>query len=184
MQIRYPLVPIAAPVALSALSVLYAGPAAAAGLGLSIEIPRLNVSEYHRPYVAAWIERPDNSVATTLALWYDVRTGTRNPEGEGTKWLKDLRQWWRRTGRELQVPIDGVTGATRPAGRHALQFTEGDKALPKLPAGSYRLVVEAAREVGGREVLSLPFQWPPAQAAQASATGKEELGELRLELRP
>src|SRR5690606_19287366 len=109
VHLRYPLAPIA-------LSALFAGPAVAAGLGVNIEIPRLNVSEYHRPYVAAWIEKPDNTVATTLAVWYDIRTKTNNPEGEGTKWLKDLRQWWRRTGRELSVPIDGVTGATKPAG--------------------------------------------------------------------
>ncbi|MEO5738219.1 MAG: DUF2271 domain-containing protein, partial [Variovorax sp.] len=48
----------------------------------------------------------------------------------------------------------------------------------------YKFVVEAAREVGGREVVSIPFQWPPATAAQPTAAGKEELGEVRLELRP
>lgn len=177
MQLRYPLAPIA-------LSALFAGPAVAAGLGVNIEIPRLNVSEYHRPYVAAWIERADNSMATTLAVWYDVRTKTNNPEGEGTKWLKDLRQWWRRGGRELAVPIDGVTGATKPAGKHALSFTEGSKPLAQLAPGSYKLVVEAAREVGGREVVTVPFQWPPAKADSVTATGKEELGEVKVEFKP
>ncbi|KTT21861.1 hypothetical protein NS331_10875 [Pseudacidovorax intermedius] len=177
MQIRYPLAPLT-------LSMLFAGPAVAAGLGVNVEIPRLNVSEYHRPYVAAWIERPDNSIATTLAVWYDVRTRNNNPEGEGTKWLKDLRQWWRRGGRELSVPVDGVTGATKPAGKHQLQFAEGSKPLGQLAPGSYRLVVEAAREVGGREVVTVPFQWPPAKAEVASAAGKEELGEVKVELKP
>jgi hypothetical protein len=167
-----------------ALGALFGAPAFAAGLGLSIEVPRLNVSEYHRPYVAAWIERADNTLATTLMVWYDIRTKTNNPEGEGTKWLKDLRQWWRRGGRELAVPVDGVTGATKPAGKHQLNITEGSAALPRLAPGSYKLVVEAAREVGGREVVSIPFQWPPASAAQPVATGKEELGEVKLELKP
>jgi len=177
VHLRYPLAPIA-------LSALFAGPAVAAGLGVNIEIPRLNVSEYHRPYVAAWIEKPDNTVATTLAVWYDIRTKTNNPEGEGTKWLKDLRQWWRRTGRELSVPVDGVTGATKPAGKHQLNFTEGAKPLGQLAPGSYKLVVEASREVGGREVVSVPFQWPPAKAEQFGAKGKDELGEIQLELKP
>ena len=177
MQFRYPLAPIA-------LSALFAGPAVAAGLGVNIEIPRLNVSEYHRPYVAAWIERADSSMATTLAVWYDVRTKTNNPEGEGTKWLKDLRQWWRRGGRELAVPIDGVTGATKPAGKHALSFIEGSKPLAQLAPGSYKLVVEAAREVGGREVVTVPFQWPPSKAESVTATGKEELGEVKVEFKP
>ncbi|RZI75449.1 MAG: DUF2271 domain-containing protein [Variovorax sp.] len=167
-----------------ALGALFSAPALAAGLGVSIEIPRLNVSEYHRPYVAAWIERADNTLATTLSVWYDVRTKTNNPEGEGTKWLKDMRQWWRRGGRELAVPVDGVTGATKPAGTHQLNFTEGSAALPKLAPGSYKLVVEAAREVGGREVVSIPFQWPPTAAAQPVASGKEELGAIKLELKP
>jgi hypothetical protein len=167
-----------------ALGALFSAPALAAGLGVSIEIPRLNVSEYHRPYVAAWIERADNTLATTLSVWYDIRTKTNNPEGEGTKWLKDMRQWWRRGGRELAVPVDGVTGATKPAGTHQLSFTEGSAALPKLAPGSYKLVVEAAREVGGREVVSIPFQWPPTAAAQGAATGKEELGAIKLELKP
>ena len=36
-----------------------------------------------------------------------------------------------------------------------------DKApLQNLPQGEYHLVVEAAREVGGREILRIPFQWP------------------------
>lgn len=176
MQVRYSL-------AVPALAALFGIPAMAAGLGISIEVPRLNAAEYHRPYVAAWIERADNSVASTVAVWYDVRT-KNNPEGEGTKWLKDLRQWWRRTGRELQMPIDGVSGATRPAGKHQINLAEGASALKTLTPGSYKFVVEAAREVGGREVVTVPFQWPPAKADVASATGSTELGEIKLEFKP
>jgi len=155
-------------------------PALAAGLGVGIEIPRLDVAEYHRPYVAAWIERPDATVATTLTVWYD----TKMRNGEGTKWLKDMRQWWRRTGRELDMPIDGVSSPTRPAGKHQLEFTEGQNPLAQLPAGEYKLVVEAAREVGGREVVSVPFTWPATQAQQLSAKGKSELGDITLQLKP
>lgn len=177
MHIRYSLAPLA-------MSALFAAPAFSASLGVNIEVPRLNVSEYHRPYIATWIERADNTVAGTLAVWYDVRTKTNNPDGEGTKWLKDMRQWWRRGGRDLSVPIDGVTGATKPAGKHQLNFTDGSAPMPQLAPGSYKLVVEAAREVGGREVVSIPFQWPPTSASQPSASGKEELGEIKLELKP
>lgn len=169
--------------ALPALAALFGAPAFSAGLGVSIEVPRLNTAEYHRPYVAAWIERADNTVASTAAVWYDTRV-TNNPEGEGTKWLKDLRQWWRRTGRELQMPMDGVSGATKPAGKHAINLSEGSAALPKLAPGAYKFVVEAAREVGGREVVTVPFQWPPTQAQQLSAAGSTELGEIKLELKP
>jgi hypothetical protein len=175
VQVRYSL-------AVPAIAALFGAPALAAGLGANIEIPRLDASEYHRPYVAAWIERADNSVAATVAVWYDVRTRTNNPEGEGTKWLKDLRQWWRRTGRELQVPIDGVTGATKPAGKHAVSLSNAN--LAKLAPGAYKFVVEAAREVGGREVVSIPFQWPPTKADQPMASGSSELGEIKIDLKP
>jgi len=155
-------------------------PVLAAGLNVGIEIPRLDVAEYHRPYVAAWIERPDASVATTLAVWYDVKM----KDGGGTKWLKDMRQWWRRTGRELDMPIDGVSGPTRPVGAHTVELTEGTAPLTQLPAGEYKLVVEAAREVGGREVVSIPFSWPAAQGQQLNAQGKTELGQITLHLKP
>ena len=46
------------------LAGLIARTAQAADIGLSIEVPRLDVAEYHRPYVAIWIENPDQSVAT------------------------------------------------------------------------------------------------------------------------
>jgi len=174
VQVRYSL----------ALAALFGAPAFAAGLTVNIEVPRLNVSEYHRPYVAAWIERPDQSVASTLAVWYDVKNKGGNAEGEGTKWLKDMRQWWRRTGRDLEMPIDGVSSATRPAGKHQIAFSEGSVALPKLAPGAYKLYVEAAREVGGREIVSIPFQWPPAKAEQSQAAGSSELGAVTLDLKP
>jgi hypothetical protein len=75
VHVRYSLAPIA-------MSALLATPAFAASLAVNIEIPRLNASEYHRPYVATWIERADNTVAGTLAVWYDVRTKTNNPKAK------------------------------------------------------------------------------------------------------
>lgn len=152
-------------------------PAAAAELAVGIEVPRLTVAEYHRPYVAAWIERADQGLAANLSVWY----ATAKKDGEGTKWLKDLRQWWRRSGRELSLPVDGMSSATRPAGQHRQGHNE---VAAKLPAGAYRLVVEAARESGGRELVSIPFQWPPAQAQQLAVQGKSELGGVTLELKP
>lgn len=78
----------------------------AADLEVTLEIPRVNVAEYHRPYVAIWVERPDQSVAANLSVWYDQQTSKAEA---GTTWLKDLRQWWRKAGRELKMPVDGVS---------------------------------------------------------------------------
>jgi hypothetical protein len=162
------------------LALLASAPAWSAGLAIDVEIPRLDVAEYHRPYVAYWIEREDNSVAANLAVWYDLKMKDK----EGEKWLKDMRQWWRRSGRSLEMPVDGVSSATLAPGRHTLSFTQGKAPLGDLPAGNYRLVVEAAREVGGREVITLPFAWPPAQATESSEAGSNELGAVTLTLQP
>jgi hypothetical protein len=165
-----------------ALSGLLATPAYAATLDINVEVPKLNVAEYHRPYVAIWIEGADQKVAANLSVWYQQ---TSNSEGHGTKWLPDMRQWWRKSGRSLKVPVDGVTGPTKPVGKHALSFTDKQPPLAKLPPGEYTLVVEAAREVGGRELLKIPFSWPAKKAPQSGkAQGSTELGAVTLTVKP
>lgn len=178
--------------ALLPLSLLAAGLAApaafAAGLDLNIEVPQIQVAEYHRPYVAVWIEKPDASLAANLNVWYQLEKRGGGPGGaedhDGTKWLKDLRQWWRRGGRTLQMPVDGVSGATRPEGKHDLHYAGDAAPLKDLAPGTYRLVVEAARETGGREMLKIEFVWPPTAEQHLTAQGKTELGAIALDLRP
>lgn len=157
---------------------LASAPLMAKELQILIEIPRLNVAEYHRPYVAVWIEKEEGGVASNLAVWYDIKMR----ENKGLEWLKDMRLWWRRTGRELELPIDGVSGATRAPGLHVLTFSQGKSPLGNLPDGEYKLIVEAAREVGGREVVQIPFQWPPAKAMTHDGKGESELGKVGLKL--
>ena len=164
-----------------ALSGLLALPAYAAELTLSVEIPQLNVAEYHRPFVAFWLEGADQKVAADLSVWYQMKD---TKEGHGTKWLPDLRQWWRKSGRSLKVPVDGVTGPTRPVGKHALKFTDKQPALAKLAPGNYTLVVEAAREVGGRELVKIPFTWPAKAPQSGNAQGSSEIGAVTLAVKP
>lgn len=162
------------------LTGLMAAPALAADMEISIEIPKLDVAEYHKPYVAIWLEGPDKKVAANLAVWYDVA----NPKQEGDKWLKDLRQWWRRTGRSLTVPADGLTSATRAPGSHDVKIDAAHAAVKDLAPGAYEIIVEAAREVGGREVLRIPLQWPPEKGATLSAKGEHELGAVAVNVKP
>jgi hypothetical protein len=157
-----------------------AWPALAAELAVKIEIPQLQVAEYHRPYIALWLEKADGGQVTQLAVWYDQK----KKDNGGTKWLKDLRQWWRKGGRDLAVPLDAVTSATRAPGLHNLTYVGGKAPIDKLAAGDYTLFVEAAREGGGREVVRLPLAWPPKDARSASGKGLEELGNVTLQLKP
>lgn len=148
----------------AALGAIAATPAVAGTV--SVTLPRLNVAEYHRPYVAAWVEPAAGGAAKTLFVWYDVKKQGNEP---GTKWLADLRTWWRKGGRSLALPADGISGATRAPGSYAIP-------LPSLPAGQYVLKVEAAREAGGRELVSVPFTQPGG----GQATGAQELAAVTI----
>ena len=160
-----PLTLAASAVALGA----FAAPAMAADLSVSVTLPQQTGAAYHRPYVAVWIERPDNTAVRTLAVWYQQ---TANAEGDGKDWLKDMRTWWRRGGRALTLPADGISSATKAPGRHTVAVPAAR--LRGLPAGDYVMVVEAARELGGREVVRVPFAWGRANTGRAA--GSTELG--------
>lgn len=159
---------------------LLAGPLVAAELSLKVEIPPLPVAEYHRPYLAVWLEGGETAQSTQLAVWYDQK----KKDNAGLKWIKDLRQWWRKGGRDVELPLDAVSSATRAPGVHTLNFVAGKAPLDKLAPGNYTLFVEAAREGGGREVVRLPLAWPPKSAQNASVRGQEELGAVSLQAKP
>jgi len=165
---------------LTACGLLTATSLSAADLSVKLQIPTLNVAEYHRPYIAVWVEREDQSTAANLTVWYQ----TDSKKEDGTQWLKDLRQWWRRGGRAETMPIDGVTGATRPVGEHTLQFKGASQPLATLAPGKYNIAIEAVREAGGREMLRIPFEWPAKQAQHLAAQGKTELGSVTIDLTP
>jgi len=153
-------------------------PALAADLAVGVEVPRLTVAEYHRPYVAMWVERADQGVAANLAVWY----ATAKKDGEGAKWLKDMRQWWRRTGRSLDKgAINAVSAPTKAPGKQQLVVPAAR--LADLKPGSYSLVVEAAREVGGREVVKIPFTWTGKTGKGGTAKGASELGAISLSIK-
>lgn len=147
-------------------------------LTATIEIPQLDVAEYHRPYVAVWVETPERQFAANLAVWYDVKMA----DDEGETWLKDLRQWWRKSGRRLDLPMDGLSGPTRPVGTHQIKFRADDPAVANLAAGDYVLVVEASREVGGRELVRVPFRWDAETTVDTTTTGQSELGTVALQI--
>jgi hypothetical protein len=160
---------------------LLSGPALADSMEIEIGIPQLNVAEYHRPYIAAWIARPDHTVAANLAVWYQQE---KRGADEGETWLKDLRQWWRRAGRDLQMPVDGVSGPTQAPGLRTLRIPGDSLAIQALTPGDYVLTVEAVREVGGREMVQIPFHWPSDGQADLTVSGETELGTVALKLIP
>jgi hypothetical protein len=161
------------------LSVALAAPVLAAApttMDVTVNIPQLKVAEYHKPYVAFWVEKA-GAKPKTVAVWYDHDMKAN----EGTKWLRDVRQWWRAAGRSMTFPANGITGATRAPGAQKISFTRAQ--LGAAAPGDYVLVIEAAREVGGRELLRIPFTWPAKAGAGGRAAGKSELGTVSVAFR-
>lgn len=138
---------------------------------VTVTVPRLSVAEYHRPYVAGWLEPAAGGATRTLFVWYDVKKTGNEP---GTKWLADLRTWWRKGGRSLSLPANGVSGATQAPGAYRIPLPAD------LKPGAYTLHVEAARENGGRELVSVPLNVPVRDAA---AKGTAELGAVSVSVR-
>ena len=52
-----------------ALAGLAALPVQAADIELKLQIPKINFAEYHRHYVAVWVECADLTALAILAVW-------------------------------------------------------------------------------------------------------------------
>ncbi len=188
---------------LTTAGVLATAPALAADLSIKVTLPEIarnGPRAANRPYVAIWLRKEDNSFASDLAVWYQIesprRRGPAPPGGMGpppgfgsmaaggARWLNEVRQWWADSGHRLQFPVDGLTSASRAAGTHELTFAASDPKLATLPPGKYKLMVEAAREHGGDEVVSLPITLPLTAAQSGKTTGRTELGAVEFVVTP
>ncbi|GAA0362550.1 DUF2271 domain-containing protein [Bowmanella denitrificans] len=147
--------------------------AGAAQLDITLNQPQLDVQPYHRPYIAVWVEDAQRNPVATIALWKQME--------EGDKWLKDLRQFWRKIGRSAGNEIDGVTGATRRPGDHQLQWDGKDNLGKPLPAGEYLLNIEASREEGGRDYHRVAITL--GKQGDISLPAKVELGPIQIKVK-
>lgn len=144
---------------------------------IEFEQPKLSARPYFKPYVAIWLETPKRKYVATLALWYQL-TPSKQGEGEGGKWLKDLRQWWRKSSIESRKNIDSVTGATRKPGNYKILWDGENDLGEKVANGDYVICFEAAREEGGREFIRVPVSLGKSETYQKQ--GKTELGKISI----
>ena len=135
---------------------------------ISVNLPKLNVQPYHRPYVAIWVEDNQRKAVANISSWL----------GED-EWHKDLRQWWRKIGSKKKN-VDAFTGATRRPGTYKLTWDGTNFNGDKLPAGEYLLNIEAVREEGGRSYKRVPFMLPGPNKLTISA--QAELGKVNISI--
>ena len=84
----------------------------------------------------------------------------------------------------LELPVGHLVGT---AGEEIVgqpdSLRGGVDGVGATAAGDYTLVIEAAREVGGRELLRIPFTWPAKAGVGVRAAGKTELGAVTVAFR-
>ncbi|MEP6906827.1 MAG: DUF2271 domain-containing protein [Pseudoxanthomonas sp.] len=114
--------------------------------GLDYEIPLQTGERYRQPYLAIWISSAAGEPVRQLLVL-----------GDRSRWLRELPQWWRRYGRDDEAAVHGIARPTRQPGHYTLAWDGRDDAGRMSAAGRYVLQVEAAREHGGHELVSLPF---------------------------
>lgn len=138
---------------------------------MSVEIPKIKTSPYHKPYVAIWLETPKRQGVHTFAFWK-----------EQPDWFKDLRQWWRKIGRNKSPNYDAVSGATRKPGIYQLawhgQLADGQLLSP----GDYILHFESVREQGSREYIRQKINFGQNQTQHYELQGKTELGKITISI--
>lgn len=103
----------------------------------------------HNPYVAVWVENPDGLLVRTIGLSIQP--------GKGRKWWPDLKRWWRSDqarqaagGADL---IETIASPTRTPGAYEYTWDGTDDNSAPVAAGTYTLIIEAAREKGPYDVV-------------------------------
>lgn len=108
------------------------------------------------PYIAVWIEDEGGDLVSTVSLWF-------RQEGDGTRWLPDLRRWFGADQRHARDGgadvVDAVSGPTRQPGMYQVAWNGQAAGGGLAPPGTYYVCVESARERGPyslvREAVSL-----------------------------
>lgn len=136
-------------------------------LNIDIELPAIEAYPYHRPFVAVWLETENRQPLQTIAIWYD-----------DAEWLIDLRQWWRKLGREQysQSQLDNLSGATRKPGRHPIVWQGRSETTTAF------LNVEVAREEGGRSYHRQLIELDKTHTY--TIDGSHELGQVVIRVTP
>ncbi|WP_416235270.1 DUF2271 domain-containing protein [Paracoccus sp. (in: a-proteobacteria)] len=81
-------------------------------------------------------------------------------------------------GRDDEAAVHGIARPTRQPGHYSVQWDGLDDAGRPCPPGDYRIEVEAAREHGGRQRLTLPLRAPDGNTRHQPQPG-DEIGALR-----
>ncbi len=144
-------------------------------LAVKLDLPRIDNPRYRRPYVAVWIEDKDKYPVRTVALWFSK-----------PRYLNEMKGWYRDDQvRNLSEGTDisaTVSSATRDPGSYSVKWDGKDNAGKLVKAGTYTVLIEAAREHGGHSLVKQEIDFN-GKAAQFKLPASDELGAVQLDYR-
>ncbi|MBL8817026.1 MAG: DUF2271 domain-containing protein [Planctomyces sp.] len=152
-----------------------------AGMVLEITInrPEGGGRGYRRPYVSAWLTDKDGVPVRTIFLWVQKAQ-------PGPRWIPDLRQWNRDDRLRRLVDdrdlVDAIAAPTRNAGLHKVVWDGKDDQGNALPAGTYTLNIEAAREHGTYQIIREKIELGDSKF-QKSLDGNVEIKAVKIDYR-
>lgn len=140
------------------------------GIELSLEynIPHIRTGSYRAPYLAIWVGDGSGRPIKNLLLL-----------GGDRKWARTNSFWWSRVGRVGDLPVNNVTRPTRLPGSYTLAWDGRDDQGYVMPPGEYRIMLEASREHGDHDYLSIPFTLEDGVQI-IEQEGEGELGDVSL----
>ena len=148
-------------------------------LAVDLEIAPQQGYRYHRPYVAVWVEDEGGKPVRTLSAWV-------NTSGRGPRYIRELRRWFtmERDQEDAGGPdlIATVSSATRLPGQYTVTWNGRDDRGNVVEQGTYRVIIEAAREHGSYQLMQQELTLA-AKPVAADLPGNEEIGRARVEYR-
>jgi hypothetical protein len=148
-------------------------------LAVDLEIAAQQGYRYHRPYVAVWVEDANGKPVRTLSAWV-------NTSGRGPRYIRELRRWFsmERDQEDAGGPdlISTISSATRLPGQYTVTWNGRDDRGNVVDQGSYRVIIEAAREHGSYQLMQQDLTLG-ARPVSADLGNNEEIGRARVEYR-
>jgi hypothetical protein len=148
-------------------------------LAVDLEIAQQQGFRTHRPYFAVWIEDTAGHPVRTLSL-------SVNTNGRGPRYIKELRRWFTAARDEEGAGgpdlIATVSSATRLPGQYSVTWNGRDDRGNVVDQGTYRIIIEAAREHGTYQLMQQDLTLATKPVA-ADLPGNEEIGRARVEYR-
>ncbi len=130
-------------------------------MGIKLKTPPPDKFGARRPYVAVWVEDGEGKRVRTVTVW-----------GNAAKYLPDLPEWWKIAKQDPQL-AGTVTRATRAAGSYRIAWDGLDDQGKALPAGTYTIFLEVARQHGSHAIESGKIDCGRSSSTSSIPAGSE-----------